>query len=172
MDEALKLKTTSIRLSNATIAKMKKYHELTGLEQSTIIRLLIEDELPEPLFSKELYEDSCASKWIAQGLSEERLIGVVCSLLDVAFKEHPQMVKQYTMNLETSPVVLDFDHRRASPSLFILITRLLNAIATLHEGVATQVLLALADGFTTSEVIEKIEILKEEPKPDSSLTNT
>jgi hypothetical protein len=138
MDEALKLKTTSIRLSQTTIDKMLKYKELTGMEQSTIIRMLIEDALPEPLFSKKSYDDSCINKWIEQGLPEERLISVICALLEVAFKEYPQMARQFTLATAESPTFVSFDHRQPSPSLFILAVRILNVITVLKETVAVE----------------------------------
>jgi hypothetical protein len=164
MDEALKLKTTSIRLSNATIDKMAKYRELTGLEQSTIIRLLIEDVLPEPMFSKKDYDASCINKWIEQGLPEERLIGVICALLEVTFKEYPQMARQFTLITAESPTFVSFDHRRPSPSLFILAVRILNTITILKESVAIECYPPLPPYINGSPSTE--------PKPDSSLTNT
>jgi hypothetical protein len=119
------------------------------MDKSTIIRLLIEEELPEPLFSKELYDTACANQWITQGVPEERLMGVVCSLLGITFKEHPQMVKQYTLNFEASSTVLNFDHRRSSPSMVILMARLLNAITTLQNETMLE-----AQQFFTNEAKE------------------
>lgn len=128
-----KMITTSFRAPAITIEKLRKIDEITDCNASLIIRLLIEQILPEPLFDKSFF-DRVNGDWLFNSIGKltfEQLVKHCLNLYNAEFTTKNITVKEYTIKIPGKDKEFSFINPWQSETSIIHVLFILNMLCLL-----------------------------------------